>query len=84
MHFYSYIIIFLCGEYLYLMIPVIGICRVFIFTFFHIKRVTTIRTRRNYIFSLYTWSCPNSGAVELSFFMYVFLSFAVSFKPINY
>jgi hypothetical protein len=54
MQFYSCILIFLCGEHMYLMVPVVGICRVFIFGFFHIKRIITIRTRRNYIFSLYT------------------------------
>ena len=69
---------------MYLMVPFVGICRVFIFSFFYIKRIITIRIRRNYIFSQYIWSCTNIDLVELSFSMYVFLSFAISFKPINF
>jgi len=50
------------------MVPFVGMCRVFIFSFFHIKTIITIRKRRKYIFSLYTWPCTNSGLVELSVF----------------
>lgn len=64
------------------MVPFVGICRVFIFSFFHIKRIITICVRRNYIFSQYIWSCTNSDLVELSFSMYVFLSFAISFSQL--
>jgi len=47
--FYFYILIFLCEEYVYLMVLFVGICRVFILSFFHIKHIITIRTRRNFI-----------------------------------
>jgi len=74
MRFYSYILISLCGKYVCLMVPFVGICRVFIFSFFHIRPIITVHIRRNYIFIQYTWS---------SFFVYVFLS-EISFKPINF